>query len=97
MLVKKLLEVCNKKNKAGMQLKASQIKNHLWVFINCLIVNPTFDSQTKTHMTLQMKSFGSKCTLSDKFVTAVSIGHSRVEVLFPHRQQLILIFPVHLR
>ncbi|KAK6644205.1 DNA topoisomerase 2 [Polyplax serrata] len=72
MLVKKLLEVCNKKNKAGMQLKASQIKNHLWVFINCLIVNPTFDSQTKTHMTLQMKSFGSKCTLSDKFVTAVT-------------------------
>lgn len=56
-----------------MQLKASQIKNHLWVFINCLIVNPTFDSQTKTHMTLQLKNFGSKCTLSDKFITSVSI------------------------
>ncbi|KAL0271055.1 UNVERIFIED_CONTAM: hypothetical protein PYX00_008283 [Menopon gallinae] len=72
MIVKKLLEVCNKKNKAGMQLKASQIKNHLWVFINCLIVNPTFDSQTKTNMTLQVKSFGSKCNLSDKFITSVT-------------------------
>lgn len=71
--MKKLLEVCNKKNKAGMQLKASQIKNHLWVFINCLIVNPTFDSQTKTNMTLQVKNFGSKCNLSDKFITSVSL------------------------
>lgn len=39
----------------------------MWVFVNCLIVNPTFDSQTKETMTLQSKSFGSKCDLSDKF------------------------------
>ncbi|CAG9840365.1 unnamed protein product [Diabrotica balteata] len=44
----------------------------MWVFINCLIVNPTFDSQTKENMTLQMKSFGSKCTLSEKFITQVT-------------------------
>lgn len=79
-LVKKLLEVCNKKNKAGMQLKAHQIKNHLWIFINCLIVNPTFDSQTKTHMTLQVKNFGSKCTLSDKFITNVRPKLSRFKL-----------------
>ena len=24
-----------------------QVRNHLWVFINCLIENPAFDSQTK--------------------------------------------------
>lgn len=48
------------------------MKNHLWVFINCLIVNPTFDSQTKENMTLQAKSFGSKCSLTDKFITAIS-------------------------
>ena len=39
----------------------------MWVFVNCLIENPTFDSQTKETMTLQAKSFGSKCELSDKF------------------------------
>lgn len=44
----------------------------MWVFINCLIVNPTFDSQTKENMTLQAKSFGSKCNLSEKFITAVA-------------------------
>lgn len=44
----------------------------MWVFINCLIVNPTFDSQTKENMTLQQKSFGSKLDLSDKFINGVT-------------------------
>lgn len=48
-----------------------QVKNHMWVFVNCLIENPTFDSQTKETMTLQSKSFGSKCELSDKFTKQV--------------------------
>lgn len=72
MVVKQLIEVLKKKNKGGINIKPFQVKNHMWVFINCLIVNPTFDSQTKENMTLQAKSFGSKCTLSEKFITAVS-------------------------
>jgi len=48
-----------------------QVKNHLWLFVNCLIENPTFDSQTKENMTLQPKSFGSTCALSDKFIKQV--------------------------
>lgn len=48
-----------------------QVKNHIWVFVNALIENPSFDSQTKENMTLQPKSFGSKCLLSEKFVRAV--------------------------
>lgn len=48
-----------------------QVKNHIWVFVNALIENPTFDSQTKENMTLQTKSFGSKCPLSEKFIRAV--------------------------
>ena len=43
----------------------------MWVFVNCLIENPTFDSQTKENMTLQVKSFGSKCVPSDKFIQGV--------------------------
>lgn len=52
-------------------LFVSQIKSHMWVFINCLIENPAFDSQTKENMTLPIKSFGSKCTLSEKFIGKV--------------------------
>ena len=44
----------------------------MWVFVNCLIVNPTFDSQTKEQMTLQMSQFGSKASLTDKFKTALA-------------------------
>ncbi|XP_069949301.1 DNA topoisomerase 2-alpha isoform X3 [Cherax quadricarinatus] len=71
MIVKNLTEALKKKNKSGVQIKPFQIKNHMWVFVNCLIVNPTFDSQTKENMTLQAKSFGSKCTLSEKFTNSV--------------------------
>ena len=70
-VVSKLLEAAKKKNKGGMDLKPFHIKGHLWVFVNCLIENPTFDSQTKENMTLKVKSFGSTCTLSEKFIKQV--------------------------
>lgn len=72
MIVKQILEVLKKKNKGGVNIKPFQVKNHMWVFINCLIVNPTFDSQTKENMTLQVKNFGSKCNLTEKFITSVT-------------------------
>ncbi|XP_026989581.2 DNA topoisomerase 2-beta isoform X1 [Tachysurus fulvidraco] len=71
-IVAKLIEVVKKKNKAGVTVKPFQVKNHIWVFVNALIENPTFDSQTKENMTLQTKSFGSKCALSEKFIRAAT-------------------------
>lgn len=49
-------------------LKPYVVRNHLWVFINCLIENPSFDSQTKENMTRQVRQFGSKCELSTNFL-----------------------------
>lgn len=72
MILKQLVEIVKKKNKGGTTIKPFQIKNHIWIFVNCLIVNPTFDSQTKENMTLQVKNFGSKCALSEKFITSVT-------------------------
>ena len=69
-VVEKLIEAVNKKSKAA-PVKAFQVKNHLNVFINALIENPTFDSQTKENMTLKVKAFGSECTLSEKFVKSI--------------------------
>ncbi|KAM4631214.1 DNA topoisomerase 2-beta [Polymixia lowei] len=71
-IVSKLIEVVKKKNKAGVSVKPFQVKNHIWVFVNALIENPTFDSQTKENMTLQTKNFGSKCLLSEKFIRAAT-------------------------
>jgi DNA topoisomerase II len=69
-IVGKILEAVNKKNKAA-PVKPFQVKSHLWVFVNCLVENPTFDSQTKENMTLKVKSFGSECNLGEKFFKAV--------------------------
>nr|CAB3267169.1 DNA topoisomerase 2-alpha [Phallusia mammillata] len=71
-VTKKLTEVVKKKNKGGVDVKPYQIKNHCWLFVNCLIENPTFDSQTKENMTLQAKKFGSSCSLTDKFLKMAS-------------------------
>uniref|UniRef100_F1KQW9 DNA topoisomerase 2 n=1 Tax=Ascaris suum TaxID=6253 RepID=F1KQW9_ASCSU len=66
----KLIDIIKKKvgKSGGINVKPFQVRNHMWVFVNALIENPTFDSQSKETMTLQAKSFGSKCELSDKFI-----------------------------
>ena len=69
-IVEKVMEAVTKKNKAA-PVKPFQVKNHLRIFINCLIENPTFDSQTKENMTLRQKAFGSECKLSPKILTDI--------------------------
>ncbi|XP_063815858.1 DNA topoisomerase 2-alpha [Pseudophryne corroboree] len=71
-IIGKLIDVVKKRNKGGVSVKPFQVKNHIWLFVNALIENPTFDSQTKENMTLQSKSFGSKCALSEKFYKAAT-------------------------
>jgi hypothetical protein len=66
-IVNHILGVVNKKNKTA-GVKPFQIKNHMWVFVNALIDNPTFDSQTKETLTSRAGSFGSKCDLSEEFL-----------------------------
>lgn len=43
-VVKNLCEMINKKDKKA-NVKPFMAKNYLWVFVNCLIENPAFDSQ----------------------------------------------------
>ncbi|KAF9344707.1 DNA topoisomerase 2, partial [Mortierella sp. NVP85] len=55
-IVKELIDTVKKKSKST-NVKPFHIKSHMWVFINCLIENPAFDSQTKEHMTLKHEKF----------------------------------------
>lgn len=66
-IVNKLMDIVNKKNKKGPQLKPAQIRSHIFLFVNCMVVNPAFNSQTKEQLTTKASQFGSKCTLSEKF------------------------------
>ena len=64
---KNLIASIAKKNKAA-AVKPTQIRNHMWIFVNALIENPTFDSQTKETLTLQSSKFGTKPILSEDFL-----------------------------
>ncbi|ELP87606.1 DNA topoisomerase, putative [Entamoeba invadens IP1] len=71
-ICKNLMDKLAKKNKKGAEIKPFQVKNHLFVFVRCLIENPAFDSQTKETLKTQSSKFGSKPVLSDKFFTKLS-------------------------
>ena len=63
--------IVNKKNKGGSNITPAQIKNQLSVFVNCLVENPTFDSQTKENLTTKPSDIGKSVKLSDKFLKQV--------------------------
>ncbi|KAI6022572.1 type II DNA topoisomerase [Pisolithus marmoratus] len=69
-IAKNLITAITKKNK-GATVKPAQIKNHMWIFVNALIENPTFDSQTKETLTLTASKFGTKPSLSEDFMKKV--------------------------
>ena len=64
-------EMKKKKNKGGAALKPAQVKNHLFIFVNSLIVNPAFTSQTKEQLTTKVSQFGSKFQVSEKFLKRI--------------------------
>ena len=65
-IIKKLTIYIEKKKK--IKVKSTTIKEQLMIFINCVIENPSFDSQTKETLNTPVSKFGSKCVISDKFI-----------------------------
>ncbi len=68
----KLMDIVKKKNKGGAALKINQVRNHIFLFVNCQIVNPAFTSQTKEQLTTKHTQFGSKCSVSDDFLKKIA-------------------------
>ncbi len=48
------------------------IKEQLILFLNVVIENPSFDSQTKNYLNTPSVRFGSKCEVSDKFIEYIA-------------------------
>lgn len=69
-LTKKIIDYIEKKKKV--KVKASTIKEQIMLFVNCVIENPAFDSQTKDYMNTSVAKFGSTSKISDKFVEKVA-------------------------
>ncbi|EIN13330.1 type II DNA topoisomerase [Punctularia strigosozonata HHB-11173 SS5] len=70
-IAKNLLTQIEKKNK-GAKVKPATIKNHMWIFVNALVENPTFDSQTKDTLTLAANKFGTKPVVSEDFMKKIA-------------------------
>lgn len=66
-----LLKTLNKRKK-GHTLKQSHLRNHIFIFVNCLVNNPAFTSQTKEQMTTKTSQFGSKCVLGEDFLKKIA-------------------------
>ena len=73
-LISKLLTTGLKKvitKKCKRDINETYIKNYLRIFVDTLIVNPSFDSQTKERLITTASKFGSKPEISDKFIKSI--------------------------
>ena len=66
-----LEKIGKQKNGGHLAVKSQHVKSYLWVFINCLVENPAFDSQTKETLTSKRERFGSTCRLPEELLSEV--------------------------
>ena len=68
-IVEKLKVILKKKHKV--EIKPSDIKNHMLLFVNCAVVNSGFSSQTKEKLITEVKEFGTSHEVSDKLIKQI--------------------------
>jgi DNA topoisomerase-2 len=51
--------------------KPAEIRNHMFLFLNCTIINPSFSSQTKEKLITEPKDFQTAHKVSEKFAKAI--------------------------
>jgi DNA topoisomerase-2 len=66
-IVDKITAIIEDKNKS-LNIRPSQIKDCITVFINSVIEDPSFSSQTKETLTTKASTFNIKCDIDDKFI-----------------------------
>lgn len=67
-VTKKISEELKKGKTKSLTIKPSQIREHLTFFIDSVIDNPGFSSQTKESLNTKVSDFGSKCEIDSIFV-----------------------------
>jgi len=68
-IISKISDILQKKHKK--KVPDNYIKNHLYVFINATIEDPSFDSQTKERLITTPSKFGSDPKVSDKLIKSL--------------------------
>lgn len=70
-LVKEIIEMISAKNK-NLKIKTATVKENITIFIDSIIEDPGFSSQTKEFLTTKASLFGSRCDLPDSFIKEFS-------------------------
>jgi DNA topoisomerase-2 len=71
-IIERLKTIITKKHK-DITFKPQMVKDNLIIFIDSVIENPSFTSQTKETLKTKASDFGSKCEISDKFIKKLSV------------------------
>lgn len=57
--------------KHKVDVKPSELKNHMFIFLNTTIINPSFSSQTKEKLITEVKDFGYTFEISYKLIQSI--------------------------
>ena len=68
-ILSKMREFFQKKHKVD--VKPSELKNHMMIFLDAEVINPSFNSQTKEKLITEVKDFGTEFIVSDKFIQSI--------------------------
>lgn len=68
-IISSLREFFLKKHKVD--VKPSELKNHIFLFLNATVINPSFSSQTKEKLITEVKEFGSSFEISSKLIQSI--------------------------
>lgn len=68
-IVSQLREFFLKKHKVD--IKPGEIKNHIFLFLDSTVINPSFNSQTKEKLITEIKDFGFTYEVSQKMISSI--------------------------
>ncbi|MFM2394301.1 MAG: hypothetical protein RLZZ546_2283, partial [Bacteroidota bacterium] len=69
-IIKKLTELISTKKKVN-DIKPSYLRDKLFVIVRSTIINPSFTSQSKEYLNTNVKDFGMKIDISEKFINKI--------------------------
>jgi len=72
-----IIEFIKKKHKK--EIKDKVIRRYISLYINCVIENPSFDSQTKERCITSQSKFGSKPKISAKFIKKICSNNELID------------------
>lgn len=68
-ILTQMREFFQKKHKVD--VKPSELKNHMMIFLNATVVNPSFSSQTKEKLITEIKDFGFTYEVPEKLIKSI--------------------------